>query len=148
MSAVNDLLLSQPCSCLPTPCYLPPSLPPSTHREHWYGILYSQTSSTKKSNLLLSVLYRNADVPWLGPFSYLGPRPVTGVTDPRRAAGAPPSVPLEQEKNPFPVPPPRLPSFQTPNSLLWASEMVLQVCVCMHVCVYTCAAVPITYIII
>ena len=97
-------------------------------REKWYGALFSQTSSTKKSNLVLTVYYPDSDVPWLGQFSYLGPKSFTNVTDPRRGAVGP-VQPSDSEKNLFPVVPPRHPSFQNPSSLLWASEAVLQVCV-------------------
>ncbi len=145
MLSQSAFILSFPPSYPPPPPSLSLSLPFTgflsfhpflPHREQWYGILFSQTSTTKKSNLLLAVFYPNSDIPWLGPFSYLGPKPVAGVADPRRAAGVPPVVPaLEQEKALFPVLPPRHPSFQTPSTLLWASESVLQVCVCVCVCI-------------
>lgn len=82
----------------------------------WFGLLFSAvSSSSKKSNLVLSVFYPNADIPWLGPFLYLGPKPsVLRKTD------------GEDSDNPFPVPPSRNLSYQVPGSLLWASESVLQ----------------------
>ena len=92
-----------------------------TPSDNWFGLLFSQTSSSKKSNLILAVFYPDSEIPWLGLLSYLGPKPTH--TDPRITSAS--------DKDPFPVPPPRAPSFQTPNVLLWASETVLQVCVLM-----------------
>ena len=95
-------------------------------REKWYGLLFSQSSSTKKANLVLCVLYPNSDLPWLGQMAYLGPKAKAdgsstgGSVDPR-LQGA------NSDANPFPVGPSHLPSFHTPSNLLWAKEPVLQV---------------------
>ena len=89
-----------------------------THREKWFGLLFSQTSSSKKSNMVLSVLYPDADIPWLGPFLYLGSKPTN--VDPRIT---------QNEKDSFPVVPPRPLSFQTRASLIWPKESGLQVMV-------------------
>lgn len=90
-----------------------------TYSEDWYGLLYSQTSNSKKANLVLCVFYPNSDIPWLGPFLYLGPKPST-ITDPRMAH-------LQPDKPSFPVTPSHLPSFHSPSNLLWAKETLLQV---------------------
>ena len=87
-------------------------------RDDWYGLLFSQTSSSKKANLVLGVFYPRASLSWLGQFQYLGNRPENAV-DPRLQS---------EEKAPmFPLPPPRPHSFQSPNNFFWAEEGVLQV---------------------
>lgn len=87
-------------------------------------MLFSQTSNSKKANLVLCVLYPNMELPWLGQLAYLGPKS-SDVTDPRIQA------PTNSEISPFPVVPSHLPSFHSPSSLLWAKEAVLQVtCTC------------------
>ena len=90
-------------------------------REEWYGFLFSQTSASKKANLVLCVLYPKADLPWLGKMNYLGPK-TTEVGDPRVQS----SVAVETSQ--FPVGPSHLPSFHTPSNLFWVKESVLQVC--------------------
>ena len=92
------------------------------HSDHWFGLLFSQTSPSKKSNLILTIFYPDSEIPWLGLLSYLGPKPTH--TDPRVSSAS--------DKDPFPVHPVRSPSFQNPNILLWGSEAVLQVRVCKH----------------
>ena len=119
-------------------------------REDWFGVLFSQTASSKKSNLVLGVFYPGTSLSWLGRVLYLGNHPEN--TDPRLQQAA------EKEKGAmYPLPPPRPLSFQTPNNFLWAEEGVLQsditkvirysrklpekesslvkVCVCVCVCV-------------
>lgn len=89
--------------------------------ESWYGFLFSQTSTSKKANLVLCVLYPNMELPWLGKMTYLGPKPHTlDISDPRMQ-------PAAAEASRFPVEPPHLPSFHTPSNLFWAKEAVLQV---------------------
>ena len=82
-------------------------------------MLYSQTSSTKKANLVLCVLYPNTELPWLGQITYLGPK-TTDIGDPRIQTAT-------SKVSPFPVGPAHLPSFHSPSTLLWAKESVLQV---------------------
>lgn len=84
--------------------------------ERWYGLLFSQTSNSKKANLVLCVLYPNAELPWLGQMSYLGSK-TQDVGDPR----------VQTDIYRFPVGPSHLPSFHTPSNLFWAKESVLQV---------------------
>ena len=85
------------------------------HREDWFGFLYSFTSTTKKANLVLSVLFPNAELSWLGPFKYLGPKAST--SDPRGSKSA----------SPFPVSTPHTLSYQTqPGQLCWAKDSCLQ----------------------
>ena len=87
-------------------------------RDDWYGLLFSQTSSSKKANLVLGVFYPRTSLSWLGQFHYLGNRPENAV-DPRLQS---------EEKAPmFPLPPPRPHSYQSPNNFFWAEEGVLQV---------------------
>lgn len=44
------------------------------HRPEWYGMLYSQADSKKKSNLMMSVFEPGSEpLPWLGKISHLGP---------------------------------------------------------------------------
>lgn len=81
--------------------------------------MFSQTSTSKKANLVLCVLYPNSDLPWLGQMAYLGPK-TTDITDPRIQS-------TTNGPNLFPVGPSHLPSFHTPSNLLWAKESVLQV---------------------
>lgn len=91
--------------------------------EKWYGLLFSQSSSSKKANLVLCVLYPNSELPWLGQMAYLGPKTKadgSSSADPRLQGSS-------SETNPFPVAPMHLPSFHTPSNLLWAKEAVLQV---------------------
>lgn len=87
--------------------------------EEWYGFLFSQTSASKKANLVLCVLYPKADLPWLGKMKYLGPKSPE-VGDPRVQS----SVAVETSQ--FPVGPSHLPSFHTPSNLFWVKESVLQ----------------------
>ena len=91
--------------------------------EKWYGLLFSQSSSSKKANLVLCVLYPDSELPWLGQMAYLGPKTKAdgSSADPRLQGGS------TSEANPFPVGPTHLPSFHTPSNLLWAKEAVLQV---------------------
>lgn len=43
-------------------------------RPEWYGMLYSQADSKKKSNLMMSLFEPGAEpLPWLGKISHLGP---------------------------------------------------------------------------
>lgn len=43
-------------------------------RPEWYGMLYSQADSKKKSNLMMSLFEPGSEpLPWLGKISYLGP---------------------------------------------------------------------------
>lgn len=84
-------------------------------REDWFGFLYSATSTTKKANLVISVLFPNTELPWLGPFKYLGPKAST--SDPRGSKSA----------SPFPVSTPHTLSYQAqPGQLCWAKESCLQ----------------------
>ena len=66
------------------------------------------------------MFYPDADIPWLGPFDYLGPKTVA-VFDPRTQQQR------DSENAPFPVTPSHFPSFHTPGNLLWAKESLLQV---------------------
>lgn len=51
-----------------------PKLSLLSFRPEWYGMLYSQADSKKKSNLMLSVFDPGAEpLPWLGKISHLGP---------------------------------------------------------------------------
>lgn len=87
--------------------------------EHWYGFLFSQTSASKKANLVLCVLYPNTELPWLGRTVYLGPKVPEPGGDPRIQTAT-------TDVNWFPVEPAHLPSFHTPSNLFWAKESVLQ----------------------
>lgn len=52
-------------------------------RPEWYGMLYSQADSKKKSNLMLSVFDPGAEpLPWLGKISHLGPVSGKSITPP------------------------------------------------------------------
>lgn len=43
-------------------------------RPEWYGMLYSQADSKKKSNLMMSLFEPGPEpLPWLGKISHLGP---------------------------------------------------------------------------
>lgn len=43
-------------------------------RPEWFGMLYSQADSKKKSNLMMSLFEPGPDpLPWLGKISHLGP---------------------------------------------------------------------------
>lgn len=43
-------------------------------RPEWYGMLYSQADSKKKSNLMMSLFEPGPEpLPWLGKVSQLGP---------------------------------------------------------------------------
>ena len=98
--------------------------------EDWYGVLFSQTASSKKSNLVLGVFYPGTSLSWLGQFKYLGNRSENAV-DPRLQQQP------EEKGAAFPLPPPRPLSFQSPNNFFWADEGVLQVgtvCLCVSVC--------------
>lgn len=45
-----------------------------SRRPEWYGMLYSQADSKKKSNLMMSLFEPSAEpLPWLGKISHLGP---------------------------------------------------------------------------
>jgi len=90
-----------------------------TFREKWYGLLFSQTASSRKANLVLCVLYPGSELPWLGHLEYLGPKEVMG--DPRVVKSA------TADTQGFPVGPLHLPSFHAPSTLLWVKEAVLQV---------------------
>ena len=97
--------------------------------EDWYGVLFSQTASSKKSNLVLGVFYPGTSLSWLGQFKYLGNRSENAV-DPRLQQQP------EEKGAAFPLPPPRPLSFQSPNNFFWADEGVLQVgtvCLCEYV---------------
>ncbi len=87
--------------------------------DDWYGLLFSQTSTAKKSNLVLCVFHPSSDLPWLGPFPYLGPK-TAAASDPRQ------TKPQTTDKS-FPVIPSHLPSYHTPSNMLWAKEALLQV---------------------
>lgn len=44
------------------------------HRPEWYGMLYSQADSKKKSNLMMSLFEPGPEpLPWLGKMAQLGP---------------------------------------------------------------------------
>ncbi len=88
-------------------------------REKWYGLLFSQTASSRKANLVLCVLYPGSELPWLGQLEYLGPKVV--IDDPRVVK------PGTADTLGFPVGTLHLPSFHSPSSLLWVKEPVLQV---------------------
>lgn len=103
------------------------------HREKWYGLLFSQTSASKKANLVLCVLYPNSDVPWLGQTVYLEPKKTADIADPRMQPGSGAAAAGGEGKS-FPVGPSHPPSFHTPSNLLWAKETVLQVGVLGWVC--------------
>lgn len=82
--------------------------------DNWFGLLSSAAVSSKKSNLILAVLFPDTDIPWLGSISYLGPK-LLG-TDPR----------LNEAKSYYPVSVPRAMSYQTQSNLYWAKEGGLQ----------------------
>lgn len=43
-------------------------------RHEWYGMLYSQADSKKKSNLMMSLFEPGPEpLPWLGKITHLGP---------------------------------------------------------------------------
>lgn len=49
------------------------------HRPEWYGMLYSQADSKKKSNLMMSLFEPGPEpLPWLGKMAQLGPISGTG----------------------------------------------------------------------
>lgn len=49
-------------------------------RPEWFGMLYSQADSKKKSNLMMSLFEPGSEpLPWLGKISYLGP--VSGINN-------------------------------------------------------------------
>lgn len=85
----------------------------------WFGFLSSASASSKKSNLILTVLFPKATFPWLGSFHYLGPKPPG--KDPRISdAGS-------SHKDVFPVSVSHVFSYQlAPGNLQWAKEPVLQ----------------------
>ena len=86
--------------------------------EDWYGLLSSASASSKKSNLILTVLFPGDNIPWFGQMSYLGSKTHSG-SDPRLSD--PPS-----SKNPYPVSVPHFMSYQAPSNLFWAKEPGLQ----------------------
>lgn len=46
----------------------------SSIRPEWFGMLYSQADSKKKSNLMMSLFeFGSEPLPWLGRISQLGP---------------------------------------------------------------------------
>lgn len=51
------------------------------NRPEWYGMLYSQADSKKKSNLMMSLFEPGPEpLPWLGKMAQLGPISGTGHT--------------------------------------------------------------------
>uniref|UniRef100_A0A671V5J5 Integrator complex subunit 14 n=1 Tax=Sparus aurata TaxID=8175 RepID=A0A671V5J5_SPAAU len=82
----------------------------------WYGMLYSQADSKKKSNLMLSVFDPGAEpLPWLGKISHLGP-----VSE---AAENPYGE--DDNKSPFPVQPQVKRSYAQ-NVTVWIKASGLQ----------------------
>ena len=84
--------------------------------DNWFGLLSSAAASSKKSNLILTVFFPDADIPWLGSLSYLGPK-IIG-TDPRLTEA--------NNKSLFPVSVPHTMSYQAQSNLYWAKEGGLQ----------------------
>lgn len=85
----------------------------------WFGLLSSASASSKKSNLILTVLFPKASFPWLGPFHYLGPKPPG--KDPRISSDG------GSNTNVFPVSVSHVFSYQlAPGNLQWAKEPVIQ----------------------
>lgn len=64
---------SQLCTEIATRQQPEPS-PPFSLRPEWFGMLYSQADSKKKSNLMMSIFEPGSEpLPWLGKISHLGP---------------------------------------------------------------------------
>lgn len=85
------------------------------YSDNWYGLLSSASTFSKKSNLILTVLFPGATVPWFGQMSYLGPKMVG--TDPRLS---------DQGSSGYPVSVPHVMSYQAPSTLFWAKETGIQ----------------------
>uniref|UniRef100_A0A8C7ZTC4 Integrator complex subunit 14 n=1 Tax=Oryzias sinensis TaxID=183150 RepID=A0A8C7ZTC4_9TELE len=82
----------------------------------WYGMLYSQADSKKKSNLMMSLFEPGSEpLPWLGKITYLGP-----VSE---AAENPYGE--DDSKSPFPVQPPAKRSYAQ-NVTVWIKASGLQ----------------------
>uniref|UniRef100_A0A7N6A8Q5 von Willebrand factor A domain-containing protein 9 n=1 Tax=Anabas testudineus TaxID=64144 RepID=A0A7N6A8Q5_ANATE len=82
----------------------------------WYGMLYSQADSKKKSNLMMSLFEPGAEpLPWLGKISHLGP-----ISE---AAENPYGE--DDSKSPFPVQPPVKRSYAQ-NVTVWIKASGLQ----------------------
>uniref|UniRef100_A0A8C7ZPB9 Integrator complex subunit 14 n=1 Tax=Oryzias sinensis TaxID=183150 RepID=A0A8C7ZPB9_9TELE len=85
-------------------------------RPEWYGMLYSQADSKKKSNLMMSLFEPGSEpLPWLGKITYLGP-----VSE---AAENPYGE--DDSKSPFPVQPPAKRSYAQ-NVTVWIKASGLQ----------------------
>uniref|UniRef100_A0A8C6LIJ5 Integrator complex subunit 14 n=1 Tax=Nothobranchius furzeri TaxID=105023 RepID=A0A8C6LIJ5_NOTFU len=83
----------------------------------WFGMLYSQADSKKKSNLMMSLFEPGPDpLPWLGKITHLGP-----VSE---AAENPYGE--DDSKSPFPVQPPAKRSYAQ-NVTVWIKASGLQV---------------------
>ncbi|XP_053282498.1 integrator complex subunit 14 [Pleuronectes platessa] len=81
----------------------------------WYGMLYSQADSKKKSNLMMSLFEPGSEpLPWLGKISYLGP-----------ISEAPENPYGEDDKSPFPVQPSAKRSYAQ-NVTVWIKASGLQ----------------------
>ncbi|CAL1595818.1 unnamed protein product [Knipowitschia caucasica] len=82
----------------------------------WFGMLYSQADSKKKSNLMMSVFEPGPEpLPWLGKFSHLGP-----ISEaPENPYGE------DDSKSPFPVQPPVKRSYAQ-NVTVWIKASGLQ----------------------
>lgn len=76
----------------------------------------SAAASSKKSNLILTVLFPDAEVPWLGQIRHLGPK----------SSGSDPRLLESGKKDHFPVSVPHMLSYQAPTTLFWAKEAGLQ----------------------
>uniref|UniRef100_A0A8D3BND8 von Willebrand factor A domain-containing protein 9 n=1 Tax=Scophthalmus maximus TaxID=52904 RepID=A0A8D3BND8_SCOMX len=82
----------------------------------WYGMLYSQADSKKKSNLMMSLFEPGPEpLPWLGKISYLGP-----ISE---AAENPYGE--DESKSPFPVQPAAKRSYAQ-NVTVWIKASGLQ----------------------
>lgn len=65
--------------------HLTPLLSHPLPRPDWYGMLYSQADSKKKSNLMMSLFEPGPlPLPWLGKIAQLGP--TSGTSAPVRLA--------------------------------------------------------------
>ncbi|XP_072291469.1 integrator complex subunit 14 isoform X1 [Eucyclogobius newberryi] len=82
----------------------------------WFGMLYSQADSKKKSNLMMSLFEPGPEpLPWLGKFSHLGP-----ISEaPENPYGE------DDSKSPFPVQPPVKRSYAQ-NVTVWIKASGLQ----------------------
>ena len=90
------------------------------YRSNWFGFLSSAAASFKKSNLILTVLFPEDKIPWLGSLFYLGPKPP--AKDPRVSDGS-----NRSNKSNYPVSLSHIFSYQlAPGHLNWAKEAVVQ----------------------